>query len=253
MDKLIVSGLRKSFGSKQVLEDVNFTVGDGEFLSILGPSGCGKTTILRLLIGLETPEAGSILKDGREITRLPCSQRGMGMVFQNYALFENMTVLDNVAYAMRKRPDMRKRAAETAMDMLRVMGLEEYASRRPGRLSGGQQQRVALARTLALRPDVILFDEPMSALDVDTRLALRIELKELQRKFGSTMVYITHDQEEAFSMSDRIMVMDGGAVQQIDTPMNLVDHPATPFVSSFVCHNLQLKINALLPYARRGA
>ena len=250
MDNLVVTQLKKTFDAQEVLTGVDFTVKEGEFLSILGPSGCGKTTILRLLIGLETADGGSIVKDGNDITHMPCGQRGMGMVFQNYALFENMTVLENVAYALKKKKETKAQAKEIAMEMLKVVGLAEYASRRPGRLSGGQQQRVALARTLALKPDIILFDEPMSALDVDTRLTLRTELKELQKQLGSTMIYITHDQEEAFSMSDRIMVMDKGVVQQIASPQEIVAHPATPFVERFVCRNLQLKIDALLPYAR---
>ena len=253
MDKLIVRGLRKSFGKSSVLRDIDFTVQEGEFLSLLGPSGCGKTTILRILIGLEKPDACQIFKDGKDITSLAPSRRGMGIVFQNYALFENMTVLGNVEYALRRRGDSRIQARETALRMLEMVGLKELASRKPGRLSGGQQQRVAIARTLALQPDIVLFDEPMSALDVDTRLSLRTELKALQKQFGTTIVYITHDQEEAFAMSDRIMVMEEGRIHQLDTPENIVAHPADEYVERFVIRNIQLKADSLIRFVNHEA
>ncbi len=255
MDKIVVNNLSKAFGQAGVLHEVSFTVKDGEFLSILGPSGCGKTTILRILIGLETADTGEILKDGIDITRLPSAQRKMGIVFQNYALFENMTVLQNVEYALLKsigtKGEYNKTsAAAKAKEMLELVGLAEHLNKKPRQLSGGQQQRVAIARTLALNPDVILFDEPMSALDVDTRLSLRSELKELQRRFGTTMIYITHDQEEAFAMSDRIMVMDSGIIHQLDTPHNIIDHPADDYVKRFVIKNIEIKINSLIQFAR---
>ena len=257
MDKLEINHLSKTFDQAGVLCDVNFTVKDGEFLSILGPSGCGKTTILRILIGLEKADEGTILKDGVDITRMPSAQRNMGIVFQNYALFENMTVLRNVEYALLKssatkgkyaRESARKRAGE----MLDLVGLRDQTDKKPRQLSGGQQQRVAIARTLALNPDVILFDEPMSALDVDTRLGLRDELKQLQKKFGTTMIYITHDQEEAFAMSDRVMVMDNGIIHQIDTPQDIIDHPADDYVRQFVIKNINTKIRSLAQYVREG-
>ena len=255
MDKLTVSNLTKSFDGTGVLRGVSFNVKNGEFLSILGPSGCGKTTILRILIGLESADSGTILKDGKDITNLPSSQRRMGIVFQNYALFENMTVLRNVEYALLKSAGTRNEynresAAAKAREMLALVGLEEHLSKKPRELSGGQQQRVAIARTLALNPDIILFDEPMSALDVDTRLSLRAELKELQKRFGTTMIYITHDQEEAFAMSDRIMVMDAGVIHQLDTPHNIIDHPADDYVRRFVIKNIDIKINSLIQFAR---
>ena len=255
MDKLVITNLSKAFGQTGVLHDVSFTVRDGEFLSILGPSGCGKTTILRILIGLETADGGKILKDGEDITNYPSAQRKMGIVFQNYALFENMTVLRNVEYALLKSAETRKTmdrvsATKKAKEMLEIVGLQEHLNKKPRQLSGGQQQRVAIARTLALNPDVILFDEPMSALDVDTRLGLRTELKELQKKFGTTMIYITHDQEEAFAMSDRIMVMDAGVIHQLDTPHNIIDHPADDYVKRFVIKNIDIKINSLIQFAR---
>lgn len=256
MDKIIVDHLSKAFGQAGVLHDVSFTVKDGEFLSILGPSGCGKTTILRLLIGLEKPDTGKITKDGADITNLPPSQRNMGIVFQNYALFENMTVLGNVEYALLKSAGTRstytkEKASEKACKMLEVVGLTEHLDKKPRELSGGQQQRVAIARTLALNPDVILFDEPMSALDVDTRLALRSELKALQKKFRTTMIYITHDQEEAFAMSDRIMVMNEGVIHQLDTPHNIIDNPADDYVKQFVIRNIDIKVNSLIQFARK--
>lgn len=255
MDKLEVNNLSKAFGQAGVLHNVSFTVKEGEFLSILGPSGCGKTTILRILIGLETADSGEILKDGVDITRWPSAQRKMGIVFQNYALFENMTVLRNVEYALLKSVGTRNNyskaeARKKAQEMLELVGLTEHQNKKPRQLSGGQQQRVAIARTLALNPDVILFDEPMSALDVDTRLALRSELKELQKRFGTTMIYITHDQEEAFAMSDRIMVMDEGVIHQLDTPHNIIDHPADDYVKRFVIKNIDIKINSLIQFAR---
>ena len=255
MDKLVINHLSKAFGQTGVLHDVSFTVKDGEFLSILGPSGCGKTTILRILIGLEVPDNGIILKDAIDITHLPSAQRKMGLVFQNYALFENMSVLRNVEYALLKSVGTkefykRDTATRKAKEMLELVGLSGHLSKKPRQLSGGQQQRVAIARTLALNPDVILFDEPMSALDVDTRLSLRTEIKELQKRFGTTMIYITHDQEEAFALSDRIMVMDSGIIHQLDTPQNIIDNPADDYVKSFVIKNINIKINSLIQFAR---
>ena len=255
MDKITVEHLSKAFGEAGVLHNVSFSVKDGEFMSILGPSGCGKTTILRILIGLETADNGKIIKDGVDITSAPSSQRRMGIVFQNYALFENMTVLKNVTYALlnsasTKGEYNKSSAAAKGKEMLELVGLSEHLDKKPRQLSGGQQQRVAIARTLALNPDVILFDEPMSALDVDTRLSLRSELKELQIKFGTTMIYITHDQEEAFAMSDRIMVMDAGIIHQLDTPQNIIDHPSDDYVKRFVIKNINTKINSLIQFAR---
>lgn len=258
MDKLVIDHLKKAFDGDAVLHDVSFTVRDGEFLSILGPSGCGKTTILRILIGLEAPDSGTVSKDGADITHLPSAQRRMGIVFQNYALFENMTVLRNVEYALLKSAATKgmytkEAATQKAKEILEIVGLGEHLNKKPRELSGGQQQRVAIARTLALNPDVILFDEPMSALDVDTRLSLRSELKSLQKKFGTTMIYITHDQEEAFAMSDRIMVMDAGVIHQLDTPHNIIDHPADDYVRRFVIQNINTKINSLIQFAGREA
>jgi len=253
--KLLAKDLEMVFDGKQTLNKVNFDVRNGEFLSILGPSGCGKTTILRILIGLLKPVGGTIIKDGVDITQLPPAARGMGIVFQNYALFENMTVLQNVEYALKIRKENkgaegRKLVRQRALDMLAQMGLSEHADKLPAMLSGGQQQRVAIARTMVLNPDIILFDEPMSALDVETRLALRAELKRIQKEFGTTMIYITHDQEEAFAMSDRIMIMREANAVQLDTPENIIDHPADDYVRTFVLKNLQIKIDSLMKCVR---
>ena len=253
--KLVVKDLEMVFDGKRTLNKVSFDVQDGEFLSILGPSGCGKTTILRILIGLLNPTSGQVFKDGMDITNEPPAARSMGIVFQNYALFENMTVLQNVEYALKIRKEnrskeARKQVRQRAIAVIENMGLSEHMNKMPTMLSGGQQQRVAIARTLVLNPDVILFDEPMSALDVATRLSLRAELKRIQKEFGTTMIYITHDQEEAFAMSDRIMVMKEANIVQLDTPENIINNPADDYVREFVLQNLQTKIDSLMKYVR---
>lgn len=248
MEKLQIENLEMVYEGKTALNRVSFTVQDGEFLSILGPSGCGKTTILRILIGLLKPTGGRVLKEGVDITDVSAGDRGMGIVFQNYALFENMTVLGNVEYALKIRKENKGKKAEirkTALEMLDKLGLSACTDKRPGELSGGQQQRVAIARTLVMNPDIILFDEPMSALDVATRLSLRSQIKEIQKEFGTTMIYITHDQEEAFAMSDRIMVMREANIVQLDTPENIIKNPADAYVQDFVLNNLQMKIDSL--------
>lgn len=253
--KLIISNLNKSFGSKKILNNINFEVKKGEFLSILGPSGCGKTTLLRILIGLEKADSGTIKNQTQDITNTHPSKREMGIVFQNYALFENMTVKKNIEYALLHNKDMKQKYSKEQINKIvfkaiEDVGLSEHINKRPTALSGGQQQRVAIARTLAMNPEIILFDEPMSALDVDTRLSLRSELKEIQKLYGNTMIYITHDQEEAFAMSDRIMIMNEGIIHQIDTPENIINNPADNFVKKFVLDNLQLKMNSLVQYVK---
>ena len=248
--KLQVRDLYKVFGNRTALDHVNFDVEDGEFLSILGPSGCGKTTILRILIGLLEPTDGKVIKDGVDITGFPPSRRGMGIVFQNYALFENMTVLQNVEYALRFHKELKSRSREIALEQLEIVGLADMLNKKPHAMSGGQQQRVAIARTLALQPDIILFDEPMSALDVATRLVLRDQLKEIQKKLGTTMIYITHDQEEAFALSDHIIVMDNAVIHQHDTPMHIIENPADPYIEDFVINNLSRKINSLRKFSK---
>jgi ABC-type Fe3+/spermidine/putrescine transport system ATPase subunit len=249
-NKLEVRDLVRVFNKQEVLHRISFIVRDGEFLSILGPSGCGKTTILRVLIGLLAPTSGVIIKDGVDITGLSPSRRNMGIVFQNYALFQNMTVLGNVEYALRVNKETRPQARSRAEHIIRQVGLTEHIRKRPYKLSGGQQQRVAIARTLAMNPEIILFDEPMSALDAATRLLLRKEIKRIQEQFHTTMIYITHDQEEAFALSDRIMVMDHGVIHQLDTPEAIIKNPADSFVREFVIENLELKINSLVKYVK---
>ncbi|AEF80367.1 ABC transporter ATP-binding protein [Leadbettera azotonutricia] len=250
VDKLEVRELSHSFSldQREVLHRISFTVKDGEFLSILGPSGCGKTTILRILIGLIQPSSGKIFKNGEDITEYKPSGRNMGIVFQNYALFQNMSVLGNVEYALKFNPGLKSRSRSIAENVIDQVGLTEHINKKPWKLSGGQQQRVAIARTLALNPEIILFDEPMSALDAATRLVLRDELKRIQEKFKSTMIYVTHDQEEAFALSDRIMVMNQGVIEQLDTPRNIVKNPASQYMKDFVIHNLKLKIDSLAQY-----
>ena len=242
---LSVRDIRKAYGGREILRGVSFDVARGEFLSILGASGCGKTTTLRILMGLEKADSGSIVTDGRDITGLAPSERGMGMVFQDYALFENMTVSQNVEYPLSFKPVLKQDRKRIAADLLERVGLGDQGAKRISQLSGGQQQRVSIARTLALNPGIILFDEPMSALDVETRLALRSDLKAIQAEFGTTMVYITHDQEEAFALSDRVMVMRGGGIEQVGTPEELLASPATEYVKTFVIDNLSRKIGSL--------
>ena len=247
-EKLVIRNLSMLYGTEQVLEELSCSVYDGEFLSILGPSGCGKTTLLRILIGILEPNTGTIEKDGIDITHTHPSARGMGIVFQNYALFQNMTVLRNVEYALCVKKDTRDTARNIAVDIIKRVKMEEHMHKKPAQLSGGEQQRVALARTLAMAPEIILLDEPMSALDVATRLQLREELKDIQSEFKTTMIYVTHDQEEAFAMSDRIMVMDSGKMMQIDTPEKIINTPANDYVNDFVVSNLKLKMQSLRKY-----
>ena len=245
MINLEIKNITKIYNNKLVLNDVSFEVNDGEFLSILGPSGCGKTTLLKILIGIETPTSGSIIKNEINITNLDPVQRKMGMVFQNYALFPNMTVLDNVMYALNIKLKDKNKAKKESEKMLKLVNMQEHLKKYPHELSGGQQQRVAIARTLALKPDIILFDEPMSALDADNRLTLRKELKEIQKEFKTTMIYITHDQEEAFSLSDRVMVMKDGVIEQLDTPNKIYNYPKNEYVRNFVTNHLKEKVSSI--------
>ena len=251
--KLSVKGLNKSFDGKKVLNDMTFDLLEGEFLSILGPSGCGKTTLLRILSGLDHADNGQILKNGKDISGLSSQERGMGIVFQNYALFPNMTVLENVKYALTLRKETKKDAKEIALRTLEQVGLMDQMHKRPNQLSGGQQQRVAIARTLATNPDIILLDEPISALDVANREIMKAELKALQKKFHATMLFITHDQEEAFFLSDRIMVMDEGNIEQLDTPLEIYQNPASEYVKQFVVEQLDKKYTDLLRYTGRNS
>ena len=237
--------ISKKFRSKTVLEDISFTVNRGEFLSLLGPSGCGKTTILRMLIGIEHPTGGRIFKDGRDITDVAPKDRNIGIVFQNYSLFPNMDVYHNISYALAARHMEKDEIHKKVKEIIETVGLEEHIYKKPKQLSGGQQQRVAIARTLVLNPDVILFDEPMSALDAEIKVALRQQLKEIQKKLRITMIYVTHDQEEAFALSDRIMVLNDLMIAQLDTPHNLYHHPIDPFVKRFIVDHLNLKVKSI--------
>jgi putative spermidine/putrescine transport system ATP-binding protein len=231
---LEIDNVQKAFANHNVVRDFNLSVGRGEFVSFLGPSGCGKTTTLRMVAGFEEPTAGTIRIDGKDVTNLRPNQRNVGMVFQSYALFPNLTVAQNVAFGLRvagqSKADIRSRVAE----MLEIIKLPTLADRYPYQLSGGQQQRVALARALAVRPKVLLLDEPLSALDAKIRVSLREEIRALQRSLGITTIYVTHDQEEALSMSDRIVVMSEGRMEQVGTPFEIYNFPRTRFVASFV-------------------
>ena len=231
---LSIQNLRKSFGTTTVVQDFNLDVSTGEFVSFLGPSGCGKTTVLRMVAGFEQPSAGAISVGGKDVTRLKPNQRNIGMVFQAYALFPNLTVAQNVAFGLKvagvPKAEMDKRVAE----MLSLIKLPEFGDRYPYQLSGGQQQRVALARALAPRPKLLLLDEPLSALDAKVRVSLRDEIRSIQRNLGITTIFVTHDQEEALSISDRIVVMYGGKAEQVGTPYEIYNRPATKFVANFV-------------------
>jgi len=249
--KLSVRDLTKTFDGKKILNNISFDLKEGEFLSILGPSGCGKTTLLRILIGLETADSGEILKAGKDISNLKSIQRGMGIVFQNYALFPNMNVLENVEYALKLQPETKAKAREIAMKTIEQVDLVDQIHKKPNQLSGGQQQRVAIARTLATNPDIILLDEPISALDVSNRENMKKELKAIQKKFNATMLFITHDQEEAFFLSDRIMVMNEGNIEQIDSPLELYKNPANQYVKEFVVDQLDKKYFDMLRYTGR--
>lgn len=245
MASLEVKNVSKTFDNKLVLNDLDFKVDDGELLSILGKSGCGKTTLLKILIGIEKPSSGSILKNNRNITKYDISKRGMGIVFQNYALFPNMTVLENVSYALKNKLKDKKKANKQAMDIISMVNLEDHINKYPNELSGGQMQRVAIARTLALKPDVILFDEALSALDAENKIILRNKIRELNKKFNITMIFITHDQEEAFSISDRVMIMNDGCIEQIDKPSEIFKHPASMYVEDFVVKHLKEKVTSI--------
>ncbi len=231
---IVLEGVTKLFGDFKAVDDVNLTIAKGEFFSLLGPSGCGKTTTLRMIAGFEEPTVGRILLEGEDVTYVPAAKRHVNMVFQAYALFPHMTVWENVAFGLKikkvPRAELEQRVAE-AMATVRLEGMEK---RRPGQLSGGQQQRVALARALVNRPAALLLDEPLGALDLKLRKEMQLELKRIQTETRTTFVYVTHDQEEALTMSDRIAVMDRGLVEQVAAPRELYEQPATPFVAGFI-------------------
>jgi putative spermidine/putrescine transport system ATP-binding protein len=231
---LSIQSVRKTFGTTTVVEEFNLEVRQGEFVSFLGPSGCGKTTMLRIVAGFEEPSAGRIMIGGKDVTGLKPNQRKIGMVFQAYALFPNMTVAQNIGFGLKVAGTPRAEADARIAEMLQLIKLPEFAGRYPYQLSGGQQQRVALARAMAARPQVLLLDEPLSALDAKVRVSLREEIRSIQKKLGITTIFVTHDQEEALSMSDRIVVMYGGRAEQVGTPFEIYNRPATKFVAGFV-------------------
>jgi putative spermidine/putrescine transport system ATP-binding protein/spermidine/putrescine transport system ATP-binding protein len=231
---LQLDGVTKRYGEVIALKDAALRIAPGEFVTLLGPSGCGKTTLLNLIAGFIEPDAGEIFLDGKLITRVPTWEREIGMVFQNYALFPHMTVARNVGYGLRMRGAPRGEIAERVAAALAMVRLEGMADRKPRQLSGGQQQRVALARALVINPKVLLLDEPLSALDKNLRASMQIELRELQQRLGVTAVFVTHDQGEALSLSDRIVVMADGVIRQIGAPQQIYNHPADRSVASFI-------------------
>lgn len=232
---LEVKEIKKSFTEEEaVLDNISLKISKGEFITLLGSSGCGKTTTLRIIAGLEQPDAGSVWLDGREVTGLEPNQRNVNTVFQNYALFPHMNVAENIGYGLKLKKVPKSEIRKKVSQMLELVQLEGYEKRKPSELSGGQKQRVAIARALVNNPEVLLLDEPLGALDLQLRRAMQIELKHLQKKLGITFIYITHDQEEAINMSDRIAVMKDGRIEQIGTPDEIYNHPKTSYVATFV-------------------
>lgn len=231
---LSLSGISKQFSGKTVLDELSLTIDDGEFITLLGPSGCGKTTLLRMMAGFELPDQGTITLSGVDITQTPPENRPLNTVFQNYALFPHMSVFDNVAYGLKMEKRPKAEILERVEDALAMVQLEDFARRKPHQLSGGQQQRVAIARAMVKRPKMLLLDEPLSALDYKLRRTMQVELKRLQRELGITFVFVTHDQEEALSMSDRIVVLKDGYIQQLGTPREVYERPENVFTARFV-------------------
>jgi len=244
---LRLDGVSKEFGAFSALRDIRLDVTQGEFVCFLGPSGCGKTTLLRIIAGLEVQSAGTVRQGARDISRLPPAQRDYGIVFQSYALFPNLSVFDNVAYGLVNRREPRGRIAARVAELLKLVGLPDAGAKYPSQLSGGQQQRIALARALATSPGLLLLDEPLSALDALERVRLRQEIRALQQRLGVTTIMVTHDQEEALSMADRIVVMNHGEIEQIGSALEIYREPASPFVADFVG-----KVNVLAGSAENG-
>ena len=241
MSELELRRIRKTFGRVVAVAGMDLTVNPAEFVGLLGPSGCGKTTTLRMIAGFERPDSGEVVIKNRAVTDLPPHRRDIGIVFQNYALFPHMTVFQNVAYGLRVRGVAKDRIAREVADALKLVHMEDLRDRYPSQLSGGQRQRVALARAVVIRPTILLFDEPLTNLDAKLRGEMRSELRRLQRRLGIATIFVTHDQEEALSMADRIVVMSDGRVEQIGTPEEIYDRPRTRFVAEFIgsCNFLQ--------------
>ena len=248
MDAIVLEGIGKRFGGVDAVQDVTLSIGEGEFFSLLGPSGCGKTTTLRMIAGFVTPDSGRIVMQGSDVTGVPPNRRPVNMVFQQYALFPHMSIYDNVAFGLKMKRAPRRSHGERVREMLRVVELEGYEGRRTRQLSGGQQQRVALARALVNRPAALLLDEPLGALDVKLRKQMQLELKRIQSELGTTFVYVTHDQDEALAMSDRIAVMNAGRVEQIGSPREIYEHPDSAFVADFIgsLNSFELRIDELV-------
>ncbi len=245
---IALEGVSKRFGKADAVHEVTLTIGDGEFFSLLGPSGCGKTTTLRMIAGLEVPDEGRIVLQGQDVTSVSANRRPVNMVFQQYALFPHMSIYDNVAFGLKVKRVPSAERHDRVLELLRVVALEGLERRRPRQLSGGQQQRVALARALVNKPAALLLDEPLGALDVKRRKQMQFELKRIQHELGTTFVYVTHDQEEALAMSDRIAVMNGGRVEQIGGPREIYEHPKTAFVADFIgsLNALDLRVDELV-------
>ena len=251
MPKIVLTHVTKQWGKFIGVNDLNLEIEDGSFVTLLGSSGCGKTTTLRMIAGLETPTRGEIRFDDKIVfssdknINVPPAKREVGFLFQNYALWPHMTVTQNIAFGLETLKWKKSDISARVQEMLKTMRIEQFADRYPAELSGGQQQRVAIARTLVLNPDIILFDEPMSALDAEIKVTLRQQLKDIQKKLKITMIYVTHDQEEAFALSDRIMVLNDLRIAQLDTPYNLYHNPADAFVERFIVNHLNLKMKSI--------
>lgn len=234
MSVLSVRGLKKSFDGKEVLTNINFDVEEGHLLSLLGPSGCGKTTILRIICGLETPDEGQVIVDGKDITNLKPEKRNIGLVFQNYALFPSMNVEKNVGYGLKMKKVPAGEIEERVHDALKMVRLDGYQKKKITKLSGGEQQRVALARALVIQPSILLMDEPLSALDRKIRTEMQYEIRNIQQQVGITSVFVTHDQEEALTMSDKIILLNSGNIEQEDDPWTMYNRPSSAFASEFL-------------------
>jgi spermidine/putrescine transport system ATP-binding protein len=245
---IALEGVTKRFGGHDAVREVSVEIGDGEFFSLLGPSGCGKTTTLRMIAGFETPDEGRIVLQGEDVTYVNANKRPLNMVFQQYALFPHMSIYDNVAFGLKVKGVPRSEHQKRVDDILAVVALEGFEKRKPRQLSGGQQQRVALARALVNRPAALLLDEPLGALDVKLRRQMQRELKRIQAELGTTFVYVTHDQEEALAMSDRIAVMSGGRIEQIGGPREVYETPASAFVADFIgsLNTLEIRVDEVV-------